>query len=126
MKKKFLFILFLLVFLSGSLFTYLKAQEEKPLLHFVQISDTHLQSMIAPDGERLLGSSEELLTTLVNQINEIKDLDFVLSTGDNVDQTKEELVNKYIEVTMSLKYPLHVLFGNHDVGVNVEKKNSGM
>ena len=119
MKKKFLFILFLLVFLSGSLFTYLKAQEEKPLLHFVQISDTHLQSMIAPDGERLLKSSEELLTTLVNQINEIKDLDFVLSTGDNVDQTKEELVNKYIEVTMSLKYPLHVLFGNHDVGVNV-------
>lgn len=118
MKKKVFFVLFL-VFLSGSFFAYFKAQEEKPLLHFVQISDTHLQSMVAPDTERLLGSSEELLTSLVNQINEIKDLDFVLSTGDNVDQTKEDLVGKYIEITMSLKYPLHVLFGNHDVGVHV-------
>ena len=107
------------VFLLGfGSFTYLKAQEPKPLLHFVQISDTHLQKGVAKDAERLLGSSEKLLKDAVNQMNEIKDLDFVLSTGDNVDVPDEKLIDKYIEITMSLKYPFYLLLGNHDVSVN--------
>ena len=105
----------LLVLLSS--FIILKAQEPKPLLHFVQLSDTHLQRSYAKDAERLLGSSEKLLTSAVKEINEIKDLDFVLSTGDQVDVPDIKLVDKYIEITMSLKYPFYVLLGNHDVSV---------
>ncbi|MBI3591738.1 MAG: metallophosphoesterase [Candidatus Melainabacteria bacterium] len=104
-------------FLS-SFFVTIKANEPKPLLHFVQISDTHLQHSYAKDAERLLGSSEKLLTDAVAEINEIKDLDFVLSTGDQVDVPEEKLVDKYIEITMSLKYPFYILLGNHDVSVN--------
>ena len=96
----------------------LKAQEPKTLLHFVQISDTHLQKSIAKDGERLLGSSEKLLTDAVSEINEIKDLDFVLSTGDQVDVPDEKLIDKYIEITMASKSPWYLLLGNHDVSVN--------
>ena len=106
-----------LVFLS-SFFVVSKAENAKPLLHFVQITDTHLQRSIAKDGERLLGSSEKLLTDAVNEINEIKNLDFVLSTGDQVDVPDEKLVDKYIEITMASEYPWYVLLGNHDVSIN--------
>ena len=116
-KKYFCLISIILIFLSGFFLT-LKAENTKPLLHFVQITDTHLQKSIAKDGERLLGSSEKLLTDAVNEINEIKDLDFVLSTGDQVDQAEEKLIDKYIEITMASKYPWYVLLGNHDVSVN--------
>ena len=88
MKKRVLF--FLLVF-----FTSCSAlANEKPLLHFVQISDTHLQKNYARDAERLLGSSEKLLKDAVNQINKIENLDFVLSTGDQVDVPDEALIEK--------------------------------
>ena len=107
----------ILVFLS-SFFVISKAENTKPLLHFVQISDTHLQKSIAKDAERLLGSSEKLLTDAVSEINEIKDLDFVLSTGDQVDVPDEKLVDKYIDIVMSSKSPWYVLLGNHDVSVN--------
>lgn len=109
-------VLALLLYLGSSIL--LKAQESKDLLHFVQISDTHLQKPNSKDAERLLGSSEKLLKDAVNQINEIKDLDFVLSTGDQVDVPEEKLVDKYIEITMSSKYPWYVILGNHDVSVN--------
>ncbi len=106
-----------LVFLSG-FFAVIKADAPKTLLHFVQITDTHLQRSVAKDGERLLGSSEKLLTDAVNEINEIKDLDFVLSTGDQVDVPDEKLVDQYVEITMASKSPWYVLLGNHDVSVN--------
>ena len=116
-KKYFWLFSIVLVFVS-SLFLTLKAENTKPLLHFVQISDTHLQRSFAKDAERLLGSSEKLLTDAVNEINEIKDLDFILSTGDQVDVPDEKLIDKYIEITMASKSPWYVLLGNHDVSVN--------
>ena len=112
MKRKILFFL-LTFFVSCSALA-----DEKPLLHFVQLSDIHLQHSYAKDAERLLGSSEKLLIDAVNQINEIKDLDFVLATGDLVDVPDEKLVDKFINITMSLKYPFYVLLGNHDVSIN--------
>ena len=117
MSKK-LFLSGVLFLLALGSFISLKANESKPILHFVQISDTHLQKSIAKDAERLLGSSEKLLTDAVSEINEIKDLDFVLSTGDQVDVPDEKLIDKYIEITMASKSPWYVLLGNHDVSVN--------
>ncbi len=116
MKKIKIFKLLLtLVVLNSFIPTY--AIENKTLLHFVQVSDLHLQKNYAKDGERLLGSSEKLLNDTVNQVNEIKDLDFVLASGDLVDVPDEKLVDKFITITMSLKDPFYVLLGNHDVSV---------
>ncbi len=117
-KKQIPYVLGILFLLFLGSFISLKANESRPLLHFVQISDTHLQKSIAKDAERLLGSSEKLLTDAVNEINEIKELDFVLSTGDQVDVPDEKLIDKYIEITMASKCPWYVLLGNHDVSVN--------
>ena len=116
--KKYIWLVSVALAFTTGFFAFTNASETKPLLHFVQITDTHLQKSIAKDAERLLGSSEKLLTAAVNEINEIKDLDFVLSTGDQVDVPDEKLIDKYIEITMASKYPWHVLFGNHDVSVN--------
>ena len=115
MKRKIYIACFCLIIIIGFL-GFTKAQES-PLLHFIHITDIHLNSSKSKDAERLLGSSEKLLKDAVNQINEIKDLDFVLATGDLVDIPEEELVDKFIEITMSLKYPLYVTTGNHDISV---------
>lgn len=117
-NKKSFYIVFLSLFLVLSSFVVLKANESKTLLHFVQISDIHLQKPYAKDGERLFGSSEKLLKDAVNEINAIENLDFVLGTGDLVDMPEEKLVDKFIEITKGFKYPFYVLLGNHDVSVN--------
>ena len=111
-------LVFLIFVLDLGFFSVIRAEEKKPLLHFVQISDTHLQYSYVKDAERLLGSSEKLLKDEVEQINKIDDLDFVLATGDLVDVPDEKLIDKFIEITISLRYPLYVLLGNHDVSVN--------
>ncbi len=121
MKRKSLFLLVsVITLIIFSSFVFLKAEESKPLLHFVQISDIHLQDSGAADTGRLLGSSEKLLKDAVNQINEIKNLDFVLATGDLVDMPKKKLLDKFLEITNKLEYPFYGLFGNHDAGVNSE------
>src|SRR3989338_625207 len=126
MKRKiYIWLVSVILALSFGFLIFTNANESKPLLHFVQISDTHLQKSIAKDAERLLGSSEKLLTDAVNEINQIKDLDFVLATGDLVDTPEEELVDKFIEITMSLKYTMYVLLGNHDVSVNGGLRKKG-
>lgn len=117
-NKKSLYVVVLSLFLVLSSFVVLKANESKTLLHFVQISDIHLQKSYAKDGERLFGSSEKLLKDAVNEVNAIEDLDFVLGTGDLVDMPEEKLVDKFIEITKGFKYPFYVLLGNHDVSVN--------
>ena len=116
--KKYCYLISILFLLSLSFLTFTKAEESKTLLHFVQISDTHLQKSESKDAERLLGSSEKLLKAAVEEINQIEDLDFVLASGDLIDTAEEKLVDKYIKITMSLTAPLYVLLGNHDVSVN--------
>lgn len=135
MKKTLCFVVSVFCLFAFGFFVVLKAHEplpkvgpppaEKPLLHFVQLSDTHLQYSHAKDAERLLGSSEKLLNSAVSEINKIKDLDFVLETGDLVDVPDEKLIDKYIEITMSLTSPLYVLLGNHDVSVNGGLRKKG-
>jgi predicted phosphodiesterase len=119
-RTNFLLVIFSALFvLVGGSFLFLKAHEEpKKLLHFVQLSDTHLNHHYARNAERILGGSEKLLREAVEQINEIEDLDFVLATGDLVDIPERKLVDQFIEITMGLKYPLYVTLGNHDVSVN--------
>ena len=122
-RKRIFYLLGLILFLTIGSFGFLNAKDKKEskiLLHFVQISDTHLQESSVVDAGRLLGSSDKLLKDAVTQINDIKDLDFVLATGDLVDMPKKKLLDKFLEITKDIKYPFYALFGNHDAGVNSE------
>lgn len=102
------------------------SKESKTILHFVHITDTHVHFKYIQNNAKLYGSSQKLLSNLVKQINKMDDLDFVLATGDLVDQSREELFDKFIEITMSLNSPLYVTLGNHDVGVNTRPRKKGI
>lgn len=101
------------------------ANTESQLIHFVQITDTHLASPSLKDDVRLRKSSEKLLKTLVKQINEIKDLDLVVGSGDLVDIPDEKLLDKFIEITDGFNYPFYAVLGNHDVGPGAKLRKAG-
>lgn len=126
-SKKINLIVFLLAlfFCYQATSNYFAQENSTELLHFVHISDTHVDFPDAEDSVRLRASSEKLLRSVVRQINKIENLDFVLATGDLINTPEKPLLDKFLEITKYFKYPLYVLLGNHDVGVNVEmdKKN---
>ncbi len=82
-------------------------------LDFVHISDTHITE--GPDTSyKALGSSQLLLKDMVEQINTIQGLDFVLFTGDLVNKGSQENYDLYYRCLYKLKYPTLNAFGNHD------------
>ena len=82
-------------------------------LDFVHISDTHISER-SDTNYKALSSSSILLRDMVNQINKIKGLDFVLFTGDLVDSGTYENYTLYYNSLSRLKYPSLNTFGNHD------------
>ena len=94
------------------------ANEEK-VLHFVHISDTHVSFEHEKNKAKLKKGSVKVLKTAVKQINSLKDIDFVIATGDLINKPKEELLNNFFQITDALNPPLYVTLGNHDIGVNV-------
>ena len=90
-------------------------------LDFIHMSDTHI-SQRADTSYKALSSSSILLKNMVEQINEILGLDFVLFTGDLVDSASEENFELYYKTLSKLKYPSLNAFGNHDFYGNMTKE----
>ncbi len=84
-------------------------------LDFVQISDTHISVDREDTSYKALGSSSVLLKDAIEQINEIKGLDFVLFTGDMVDSATVDNYREYYTLLTKLHYPTLNAFGNHDL-----------
>ena len=82
-------------------------------LDFVQISDTHITDRNSTPY-KALGHSKELLKDAVAQINNIIGLDFVLFTGDMVDNATDENFYNFYSILSKLKYPSLNAFGNHE------------
>ncbi len=116
MKKIFLnYILpaILLIFIqTGCAFADFSIRDME--LNFVQISDTHISDK-ADTSYKALSSSKELLKDAILQVNMLKPVDFVMFTGDMVNEPdKESYRNFFIELA-KLKYPALMAFGNHDM-----------
>ncbi len=82
---------------------------------FAQISDMHLMQ---PGGCRckwMPGEPEELLRQAVAQIHDIPDLDFVVFTGDLVDEADCESFQQLDEIVRQLPVPYFFSVGNHDI-----------
>ncbi len=84
-------------------------------LDFVQISDTHISVDREDTAYKALGSSSALLKDAIEQVNEIKGLDFVLFTGDLVDSATVDNYREYYTLLTKLRYPTLNAFGNHDL-----------
>lgn len=110
--KKIIFALVAVLFTALSAYAF---SFRNITLDFIHISDTHISTDRADTSYKALGSSSELLRDAINQINEIKGLDFVLFTGDMVDSATYENYTEYYTLLTKLKYPSLNAFGNHDL-----------
>lgn len=105
--RKILFLTIILIFFSSS------AYAEQ--LKFVQVTDCHFSLDGKDVGGRDIGSSAQILKSTVESINSLKDIDFVIFSGDNINvANKKDLIN-FCEVTKSLNKPYYITVGNHDV-----------
>lgn len=101
MKKFFIYFgLFLSLLLTG---TKVLAENIK----FVQVTDVHL-SAGSEFGARILKSA-------VEDINNQQGVSFVVFTGDNIANPKEEHLREFLKIVSKLKVPYYVAVGNHDV-----------
>ena len=75
---------------------------------FIHISDTHIGS---PDGK-----AEEDLRRTVNDINEMKDIAFVVITGDITELGTNAQLKLAKEILDSLRVKYYIIPGNHDSG----------
>lgn len=90
-----------------SFFFLFSLSQTKPF-RFAFISDTHIGS---PDGK-----AEEDLRRTVADINSMKDIAFVVITGDITELGTNEQIRLAKQILDSLKVPYHIIPGNHDTG----------
>lgn len=83
-------------------------------LKFAQLSDTHITDN-ADTSYKVLSNSKQLLEAAVEQLNELPDLDFVMFTGDMVNDPTKENYSDFFAILSELKYPSLMALGNHDV-----------
>ncbi len=101
MKK----ILLLFALFISFMFSELSVSAEG--IKFIQISDSHLT----------VGSeySIKVLKSAVEDINNQQGVSFVVFTGDNINNPKEENLKEFVKIVSKLKVPYYVALGNHDV-----------
>jgi Icc protein len=85
----------------------------KQPLTFAHLTDIHLATR--SDSWGTLGSlAEQLFATTVSELNAMDDLDFVLITGDVIDQGVPPEIERFHSLLAPLKRPWHFVPGNHD------------
>lgn len=82
-------------------------------IKFVQIADSHY----AIDNEY----SQKVLLETIENINKLKDVSFVIFTGDNINRPHTDNLINFTRTANKLNAPYYLAFGDHDV-----YKNGGM
>lgn len=103
---------FLLTLTLFSIFCNITLAETLIITH---ITDVHTpKSDIRTYEGRSFEYAEKNLETAIKQINK-SDTDSVFFTGDNVDQSFEEVFENFFNYTKKLTKPYYLALGNHDV-----------
>lgn len=84
-------------------------------IKFVQITDSHFSASLQSASQRDVEGSQKYLENTIKDINGLKDLDFVVFTGDNIDQANPDELKKFIKIANKLNAPYYVVIGNHEV-----------
>lgn len=116
-KESFLTKLFnalITICLTAGMVWGLQAYSGGDSLKFVQLSDVHFLENGSNTTFKMIGESPRLLDDAVNQINEQKDLDFVMITGDLIDKPFEKELRAVLPHLDKLNAPWYFAFGNHD------------
>ena len=89
-------------------------QIEKPNeITVAHLSDIHIPSVFVEDTVEPT-DQEKLLYDAIEQINEDKNVDFTLITGDIVNEPNTELFLHITQIFNELKKPWYFALGNHD------------
>jgi len=97
-----------LLLLSLTLICFYPCLSQDRLFRFIHISDTHIGS---PNG-----AAEEDLRRTVRDINQMKDIAFVVLTGDITELGTNEELRLAKQILDSLNVPWYIIPGNHDTG----------
>ncbi len=82
-------------------------------LHFAQISDIHF-SVLGDQYDMLSSQAADFLATIVTNLNQIEDLDFVLITGDLFVTAQQQELDQFQQAIQALHKPYYIVPGNHD------------
>ncbi len=104
----------ILTFLSILLFQTCTFAFESAI-KFVQVTDVHFEA----DKPYKVKVLEET----VKDINNLKNLSFVVFTGDNLNNPNSEDLDDFVKIINKLKVPYYIALGDHDVakGKNLSK-----
>jgi len=86
-------------------------------LNLVQISDVHVDTKTKSNSKRMMEYSVDLLKDAVLQINNLKDAELVVFSGDVVNRSNKNEFWKFLNTANSLKIPWYYAPGNHDIGI---------
>lgn len=111
MKRFNIFFAFLFCFFVGMPASAFFSDDVK----FVQVTDAHYSSGGMEHSQKEVADSNAALVRTIEDINSIKDLDFVVFTGDNIDTANPEDLKTFLSIVNNLKRPYYIVIGNHEV-----------
>lgn len=113
----------IIILLFACLFFGFSKVEAKEL-KFVQITDAHFSSGSVKYTQEEVSEANRQLELAINDINRIKNLDFVVFTGDNIDSANQPDLKRFLSIANKLNVPYYVVIGNHEVfrSQNFDKK----
>ena len=76
-------------------------------IKFVQVTDSHFSS----DNE----FKKNVLESTIEDINTLKDVSFVVFTGDNIDKANPDYLKDFVQIANRLNVPYYLVIGNHEV-----------
>lgn len=86
-------------------------------LRIAQISDAHFSSNENNTSYKLLKKSADLIDDAVFQLNTSGPYDFVVFTGDLINQPQKSELSKFLDHIDKLNYKWCAINGNHDVAI---------
>lgn len=84
-------------------------------LKFIQITDSHFSPVAIEGSQREVEKSKGILEKTMEDINTIPDVNFVVFTGDNIDQSNDTDLKAFLKIANKLHVPYYVVIGNHEV-----------
>lgn len=113
MKKLFKDCLFIL-FVVTIMFFISDLPSFSGTMKFVQLSDIHYSLVREDTSYKLLSQTRPLLRDAISQINNTKNVKFVIITGDGIDRPTKDSLYSLTDELNTLKYDWYYALGNHD------------
>lgn len=83
-------------------------------MKFAQVSDIHYTLVRDDTSYKLLSKTKPLLEDAIAQINNHRNIKFVMITGDGIDKPDKDSLYSLIDDLNTLNYPWYFVLGNHD------------